>query len=196
MSLAFLICAVLGGVILVCQFILTLAGIGGEHDFGGDHHIEIGDHHGDAHADTGSTWFFHVLSFRALVAGITFFGLSGLAVSASPAVSAYALPAGIMTGLLAMVSVAYLMGLLATLQSEGNVQIERAVGAAGVVYLTIPPSGSGQGKVTVKVQNRTMEYAAVTESELALKTGEPIVVIGLAAPDVVRVAASKAAAVG
>jgi len=196
MSLAFLVCAVLGGVILVCQFLLTLAGLGGEHDFDGGHHVEIGDHHGDAHTDTGSTWFFNVLSFRALVAGVTFFGLAGLAVSANAAYAGYALSAGIMAGLLAMVSVAYLMGLLATLQSEGNVRIERAFGAVGVVYLTIPANGGGQGKVTVNVQHRTMEYAAVTESDQPLQTGATVLILGLAAPGVVKVAANDGGAAG
>jgi hypothetical protein len=185
----FLICAIFGGVILVCQFLLTLAGLGG-HEGAGDHHFDFG-HHGDTGADHGSTWFFNVLNFRALVAAITFLGLGGLAASSSPSSAAYALPIGIFAGGLAMVGVGYMMAMLSALQSEGNVHIEHAVGASGVVYLTIPPSRGGQGKVTIKIQNRTMEYAAVTEEKQALKTGDPVVVVGLAAPNVVQVEASR-----
>jgi hypothetical protein len=54
----FLIAAIVGGTVLVCQFILTLIGIGHDggdvgHDMGGDFHGDAhlgGDFHGDAHA--------------------------------------------------------------------------------------------------------------------------------------------------
>ena len=47
MDTLFLIAAVVGGTILVCQFALTLLGLG--HDSGGLGHHMGGDFHGDAH---------------------------------------------------------------------------------------------------------------------------------------------------
>src|SRR5262249_27258858 len=97
MALLFLVCAVVGGTILICQFVLTLVGLGGEHgidfshgvahDFVGDagHDASGGDAHGagsDDHTATqqhGSSWLFAVISFRTLVAAGTFFGLVGSA---------------------------------------------------------------------------------------------------------------------
>src|SRR3954454_795358 len=95
MATLFLIAAVVGGTILVCQFALTLLGLG--HDGGGlDHHLG-GDFHGDAHvggdshvfhtggthSDTdqhdNSSHLFSVISFRTLVSAIAFFGVSGKA---------------------------------------------------------------------------------------------------------------------
>ena len=53
MGTLFLIAAVVGGTILVCQFALTLLGLG--HDGGGLGHHMGGDFHGDAHVG-GDPW--------------------------------------------------------------------------------------------------------------------------------------------
>ena len=188
METIFLVCAVAGGVILLCQFGMTLLGFGGDHDLGVDHHIEFGAHHGgDAHVEHGTTWYFHALSFRSMVAAVTFFGLGGMAASSSHALAVLSFPIALAAGAVAMIAVAWLMGFLHSLQSEGNVHIERAVGAMATVYLTIPAAKQGVGKVTVKVQNRTMEYQAETASGQELKTGTPVVVVGVTGPDTVEV---------
>ena len=188
MDMLFAVCAVAGGVIMLCQFAMTLLGMGGHHDFGGDHHIDFSAHDAhDGHADHGSTWFFSLLSFRSLVAAITFFGLSGLAASSSQAVGVLALPIALVSGLAALILVAWLMGVLSSLQDEGTVRIENAMGATGIVYLTVPPHGHGAGKVTIKVQHRTMEYEAVTSAEESLATGTAIAVVGVVGPNTVEV---------
>jgi hypothetical protein len=190
METVFLVCAIVGGVLLLCQFFLSLVGAGGDHDFGVDHHLDFSAAHhvgGDHAAEHGATWYFHVLSFRAICAAVTFFGLGGLAVAASPSFSAMAFPAGIGSGAAAMIVVAWMMNLLGKLQSKGNVHIERAVGALGTVYLGIPASGQGAGKVTVNVQQRTMEYRAITQHEQPLETGTPVMVVGIAGPDTLEV---------
>src|SRR6186997_2035131 len=97
MATFFLLCAVVGGTILICQFVLTLVGLGGEHgfdvghdvghDFAGDSgHAASGAHAGgddgsghDAAHQHGSSWIFAAISFRTLVAAIAFFGLIGSA---------------------------------------------------------------------------------------------------------------------
>ena len=188
MTTVFLVCAALGGVVMLCQFALMLAGFGGDHDAAMDHHVAIGDHSADgSHADHGATWFLHVLSFRSVVAALTFFGLGGLAASSSQMPSWFAFPIAVASGSLAMFIVAWLMGLLYHLQAEGTVRIERAVGATATVYLSIPPHGGGSGKVTVKLQNRTMEYLAISHEETPIETGTPVVVVGIVGPNTVEV---------
>jgi hypothetical protein len=150
-----------------------------------DHHISVGDHPADS--DQGATWFLHMLSFRSVVAALAFFGLGGLAASSSQMSSWFAFPVAAVCGLTAMFMVAWLMGLLHHLQAEGTVRIERAVGGPGVIYLTVPPHGEGAGKVTVKIQNRTMEYLAVSHEEKPLATGTPVVVVGIVGPNTVEV---------
>src|SRR5262245_55390910 len=92
MTYLFLFCAVVGGTVLICQFVLTLLGLSGDHGLdaghgGGDvgHDVHAGGAHGaesdghDAAGQHGSSWLFAMISFRTLVAAAAFFGLTGLA---------------------------------------------------------------------------------------------------------------------
>jgi hypothetical protein len=72
------------------------------------------------------------------------------------------------------------------LRAEGTVHIDRAVGQNGSVYLTIPAARGGVGKVLVPVQNRTMEYKAVTP-DAELPTGANVVVVGIVDSETVEV---------
>ena len=177
MATIYTVCAVVGGVILLCQLLLTVIGLDHDHadiaEVGDD--IEIGDEYADAH---DSTWFFSVLTFKSLVAALAFFGLGGhaaLSAGISPFIS---VQCALAAAILAMLCVAWLMRVLYRLDAQGNVRIEHCIGETGTVYLGIPANQSGAGKVTVSVQNRSMEYAAMTENE-AIATGARVEVVGV-----------------
>jgi hypothetical protein len=195
METIYLVCTILGATLLVGQFVLSLFGFGGDHDAGGDHgpSFDVGhdvDHHGDAHHaghDGHSTWFFKALTYRALVAALTFFGLGGLAGASRNLEEPMPVLFAVAAGLCAMFLVAWVMQLLHKLQAEGTIRIDRAVGAGGTVYLTVPARKSGTGKVLINVQNRTMEYQAVTAQTQELPTGAKVVVVGVVAPGTVEV---------
>jgi membrane protein implicated in regulation of membrane protease activity len=188
----YLSCAVLGGTLLVCQFLLGLIGFGDHHDAGTDHdvHDTGGDHdtqheHGDH--DAHATWFVGVLTFRSAVAALTLFGLAGL--TARVNLHFDPLQAGVIAlaaGAGTLFLVAYMMRSLHRLKADGTVRIERAVGHNGTVYLTIPAAKAGRGKVTLNLQNRTVEYQAVTPNQ-QLPTGAKVVVTAVIAPDTVEV---------
>jgi len=196
METVYLGCAILGGTILVCQFVMTLVGLGDHHDIGGDHDIahDIGhDGAGHEHAHEGahahdSSWFVGILTFRTIVAALTFFGLAGKFGTASnfepPATLAMAAAAGVA----AMFLVAWMMRALHRLRAEGTVRIDRAVGATGTVYLTVPANKSGAGKVTLTLQERTMEYEAVTSEQNELPTGTKVVAVAVLGPGTIEVA--------
>jgi hypothetical protein len=184
----YLVCFLIGGTLLVAQFLLGLLGLGhlhdiADHDFGHDLHLE---HHGDHEGEGG--WFTGMLTFRTLVAALTFFGLGGLAAHARwggdlwPVTLAVAVAAG--GG--ALLLVGSLMRWLRRQTASGNVHIDRAVGRPGTVYLTVPGQRAGAGKVTVCVQDRTMEYQAVTPDR-ELTTGAKVVVVGVVNGDTVEV---------
>jgi hypothetical protein len=218
----FLITAIVGGTVLVCQFLLTLLGLGGDAgDVAGDAHLG-GDFHGDAHVGgdfhgdgalgdsmhggvTGdhhtslstaadsyyqhpdSSWLFGVISFRTLVAAAAFFGVTGKAcLSAGYAQSTSVILATIV-GVCAMYGMYWLMRLIAGLGSSGNEQIGNAVGCRATVYVPIPPARRGAGKVQLSMQNRIVEFQAVTDDEEPLKTGQAVDVLGVAGSDVVNV---------
>lgn len=204
MDQVYFVCAVLGGTIFVGQFLMGLLGFGDHHDAGGlDHDFDtgsadhsFGDHdhghlgHGAAHGshETAATWLIGLLSFRTVVAGMTFFGLAGLAAQKQWGHPGMSLLSASVSGAVALYLVAWTMKTLSKLRADGTVQIRNTVGETAVVYLTIPGQQAGKGKVTVTVQNRTMEYEALTESS-TLPTGTAVRIVSVVDPETLAVEA-------
>jgi hypothetical protein len=216
MTTVLIVCAAVGGTVLVIQFLLTLVGLGGHafdvdvphdvgHDFGGDFHVDTGGdlhgdtgfhgdhpgdtdsaHHGGTTAHHGTTWLFGILSFRTITAALAFFGLCGLAADAAEASTANTLLVATAGGATAMAAVYWMMRGLRELRAEGTARIQRAVGQHGSVYLRVPGSNSGSGKIQLNLQNRTMEYLAVTSGP-ELPTGTRVVVSAMVNPTTLEV---------
>jgi hypothetical protein len=204
LSTIYLIAAVVGGTVLVCQFVLTLMGLGddgadmGDASFDGD---VPGDaaHAGHDHATTlseaadgefqhpDSSWLFGILSFRTLVAASAFFGAAGSAALAAGFSQPMSLVVATAVGLGAMYGMYGLMRLISSLKSSGNERIRNALGRPATVYIPIPAARKGAGKVQLSMQNRIVEYQAVTEDDEPLKTGQSVQVVGIVGSDVVKV---------
>ena len=178
MITVYTVCAIAGAVLLIGQLLLTLTGLDSE----GADVVEVGDdlEMGDEYVDTHSlsTWFFGVLTFRSIVAAVAFFGLGGRIGDAFGLPGILTFSFAVAVGLVAMVIVGWIMQTLYNLRSEGNIRIQNCIGSNGSVYLTVPGNGEGVGKVTVSVQERSVEYAAVTSGE-TLSTGSRVVVTGI-----------------
>ena len=97
-----------------------------------------------------------------------------------------ALGAALAAGFIAMLTVAVLMNFLDSLRADGTVRIEQALGLHGHVYLTIPGQRRGAGEVTLTIQNRTMEYQAVSAAG-EIPTGSKVIVVDITNPDTVEV---------
>ena len=189
MTWLFLICAVVGGTVLVCQFVLTLVGLGGDHaDFSHDvpHDFSAGDAHAgdpaghDAHGDHGSSWLFGVISFRTLVAAATFFGLVGYAAESAGLGMGPQLVLAVAAGIGAMYGVHWIVRTMGRLAEDGTVRVRSALGQEGTVYIPIPAAKAQAGKVQLKLQNRLVEYEAVTSGGQRLATGTKVRVVGIA----------------
>lgn len=194
LSWFFLACAVLGGTVLICQFVLTLVGLGGHdvdfshdipHDFSGDAG-HAGDAHGaedaghDAHGHHGSSWLFGVVSFRTLIAAATFFGLAGLAAQSAHLNLGPQLLLAAAAGIGAMYGVHWIVRSLGRLTEDATIRVRHALGQEGTVYIPIPAAKAQAGKVQIRVQNRLVEYEAVTNNKDRLATGTKIRVVGIA----------------
>lgn len=126
------------------------------------------------------------LSLKAVVASLTFFGLAGLASEKAGLTTFATLAIAVVAGGVAVFLVAVLMASLSRLQSRGNVDLANAVGRTGRVYLRIPGDRAGPGKVTIDVQGRSVEVAAVTAGP-ELPTGASVRVLGVVGADTVDV---------
>lgn len=198
LNILFLTAAIIGGTVMVCQFILTLMGMGGDggeladgdfsaDGFDGDHATSFADAGDVDYQHPDSTWLFGVLSFRTLIAAAAFFGVSGkaaLSAGYSPGIST-AIAA--LVGLAAMYGMYWLMEGISKLTSSGNERIGAAVGKHARVYVPIPAEGKGLGKIHVTLQNRTVEYQAVSEEAEPLRTGETVQITGVKNSDTVSV---------
>jgi hypothetical protein len=182
MTTFFVVCAALGGGVLVVQLLLSLLGVV---DAGG--HVDVADGHDGGGVHTASEGL-DLMSVRALSAGVAFFGLGGLAGMATPFGLFAAIPLALIAGTAAMFGTAVAMRWMLGFDDDGTVSIHGAVGATGTVYLTIPGERKGSGKVMLTLQNRTVEYQAVT-SDASLLTGAPIMVVDVVGPDTVHVVA-------
>jgi membrane protein implicated in regulation of membrane protease activity len=197
-TIIYSVSAVIGGTILGCQFLMTLLGLGHDlpsdlpddvpHDFhfghdGADADHDVAHDHDSAHHETS---FLRLITFRTVVAAATFFGLAGLAGKEAEWPRELTFVVALAAGAAAMYCVHWLMQSMKRLKSDGTVRIERAVGRAGTVYLRIPASKSGLGKIQINVQNRTMEYEAMTAHE-PLPVGTKVVVVNVLGPDTVEV---------
>ncbi len=191
MERVYYLCALVGGTVFALQFVSTLLGFGSDHDLdGGDlHDVDPGEMHdgGDGHADAHGHGFTSLLTFRTLIAGLAFFGFSGMAAVTNQVPQFPSLIIALCSGGVAVYGLAWLMRSLYRLRADGTVTIDQTVGCPGLVYLTIPGNNAGLGKVTVQLPDRTMEYAAMTAGETLL-TGTPVVVRHVVKSDTVEVA--------
>jgi len=191
----FTLCALLGGTILVLQFLMTLTGMAGD-DLGVDVPDDIdvpddfdldGDNHGgQSHYD--SNWFFGVLSFRSVVAAIAFFGICGMIAHSAGIFNPFVeLFIGLLGGVIAMFVVFWLMLGLKNLGEDGTIRIQDAIGKVGTVNVAIPPNKSAAGKIQITIQNRLVDYAAMTTGD-KLQTGTSVEVVGLLGESTLEVA--------
>ncbi|HEX5439000.1 MAG TPA: hypothetical protein VFW98_17745 [Gemmatimonadaceae bacterium] len=193
----FLVCAIVGGGAALLQFALGLFGLG-DHELASAEpaHLEL-SHAGAAHEipsaeseaaahDAPVRAGLNLFSIRALSAGLAFFGLTGLAALHAGWPSLLALPAAVVPGVLAMALVAYAMRSLLKLQSDGSLRLMNAIGSGGTVYIPIPGAEAGPGKIMFALQDRTVEYDAVTRGE-ALPTGTAVTIVDVRDDNVLEV---------
>ncbi|MCC6320777.1 MAG: NfeD family protein [Phycisphaerales bacterium] len=178
----FTVPALVGTGLFGLKLLLMLMGSSLDTDFGDAHGADFsGDHH--SAADAG----FKLLSIQGVLAFLMGFGWAGLAALSGtkwsmPLISGVAVAGG----LAMMYFMAILMASVFKLQASGNIAIEAAVGAEGMVYVTIPAGSKGQGQVSLVVDDRQRIYSAVSEGE-ELPRNARIRVVGVSGQNTLRV---------
>lgn len=187
--------------ILLIQTVLMFIGIG-DHDgadadspdAGADVHFDsVGDtdvHDGvfgheltDGDHDPSGIEGLKIFSVRGIVAFFVVFGWVGIVLDSYGVHQALSVLLAAVCGFGMMIIIALLFKAVMKLQNEGNIDNRNALGAAGRVYLTIPPCRSGEGKINVTIQGTYCERSAVTDEDCELRTGSEVVVIGQSGQD-------------
>lgn len=172
LEIFFLICATLGGFLVVVKLILQFIGGGTETHLGGDAVPAFDGDHVDA--DIG----FRLLSLHGLSSFFMIFGLVGLALYRQSQTGAPLSIAGaVAAGMMSVWVIGKLFALANGLQSSGNLHIDDAVGCTGTVYLSIAQGGSG--RVSLNFNNRLREMDAVEKNGAAVPTGTPVRVVAV-----------------
>lgn len=181
---ALLCLAVPATVIMILQTVMIFIGMAGHSD------VDMPDDNGidgvfgndspdapDVHMGDSGLRIFTVRGMVAFFAVGGWAGLSALSLSGSPSA---AIITSLIAGTLALLLVAWFFKWAASLNENGTLQMDSAVGKVGEVYITVPPDMIGTGKVNVIIQGRLTEAEAMTECSRPLKYGEPVEVIGMA----------------
>ena len=156
--------------ILILQSVLLIFGIG---DDDTDMDFSLDNDSTDAFEGDGLAPF----SIRGIVAMLCIGGWSGMALLGTGMNPILAILLAVAAGVAALFGMAYLMKMFSHLQSSGNLKVENAIGKTAQVYIPIPPSMTGSGKVTLTVQDKYSELSAVTDETETLRTGETVRVV-------------------
>lgn len=161
---------------MIVQIILLAVGSGdNDATFDADTNVDDVDTINDG--GVGLTIFgLRILTVRSIIAFLAVG--SWLTFALFYSIRFWAILPGVAAGVAAAFAIAAFMKAMDKLQGSGNLRVENTVGKTADVYLTIPASRSGNGKVNVYVQERLAEMDAITDSASPIKTGEKVKIIG------------------
>ena len=176
-------------VMLLIQLVLTFIGLGGESD--ADTATDDGfDGVDDGFEGADNNGLGDGLSIFTLRGFITFFsvlGWVGTICCGADLQIWLTIIISVSAGLLAMFWVAIMMKWLFKLQYDGTENIKDALGVSGTVYLRIPPSRTGKGKINAIINGKLTEKTAVTDEETVIICGEEVTVVGISGEETVIV---------
>jgi len=168
--------AIITSIVFLIQMVLTLIGLGdtdSDVDFGGadvDGDVSFGDGNGETMDTGGAIQLFTIRNFVNFLLGI---GWGGVCFWNT-------IPNKFLLALVALLCGCALVGAfvvmyrqLMKLESSGSYRIQDSVGQACDVYIPIPASRSGQGKVQISFSGSVQELPAMTEGE-ALPSGTKV----------------------
>ena len=146
--------------------------------FGGDTEANVDvDADVDGSIDHGDSIPFQFISLKNIVAFFTVFGWSGIGFIHAGLNTWLTILLSVILGLLMMLAMATLFYFMSRLAESGTLKMNNAIGKLGEVYLIIPASRKGMGKVQINVQGSLRTLDAITDETEALPTSSIIQVV-------------------
>ncbi len=172
----FWVCAGASSLVFIIQFILTLVGMDS---------VDM-----DVDVDTGDTMDLggglSLFSVRNLVNFFVGFGWAGVcfeSVIPNPTLLTFV---AFIAGVLFVLLFVYLYKQLMKLETDGGFKIEECLNATADVYLRIPATGDGKGKVQVSLKGSIHELDALSVDK-AIRTGAKVRVMEIVDSSTVKV---------
>lgn len=161
--------AIAASVIFIIQTIMSF--VGADADTGVDADF-------DGNLD-GMDHPFQLFSFRNLVNFLLGAGWAGVSLYSSINNKLILGVVALFFGLLFIGIFFIIMRFMMKLAEDNTFRIENTIGQIADVYVTIPPSKSGKGKVFVSVKGATHELSAITCHNESLRNGSLVKVTGV-----------------
>ena len=161
-------CALIGTLVMVIQFILSLIGMG---DVDMDVDMSAGD---GLDAATGMDLF----SIKNVIIFFVGFGWAGVSFREIIPQDGLLILAALVCGCFFVASFMLIFKQMMKFEGNGAVRMEEAVGKKAEVYLRIPAKRNGKGKVQVSLNGAAREYDAVTNDDELIPSGQTVDIIG------------------
>jgi membrane protein implicated in regulation of membrane protease activity len=157
---------IVAGVVTLIMGLLALIGL--------EHHDADTDIGGGDHFDGSS-----LLSIKPITGFFLGFGWAGgIALDAGLSLTMATLVAFV-SGVVLMLTIAWLIRAIYSMRSDGTRQINNAIGAIGTVYVTLPASRAAGGQINVTVGGRLETLSALNAGLRPLASGEKVKVVGV-----------------
>lgn len=154
--------------VFIIQTIMTFVGMDTDGGMGVDLSTDMS---GDS--DGGP---FQLFTFRNFINFLLGFGWSIISFQGAIENQFVLILLAVAIGVLLVIAVMAIFRFMSKMEQSGTIQMANAVGCKGNVYLKIPASKRGEGKVQISVQGAIREFDAITLGE-ELETGAPIKVV-------------------
>jgi len=153
----------------IFQSIFTFLAGGDESTFGdADDYVD-----GDGGID------YQFFTVKNMIAFFSIFGWIGLGCYTEGLSIPASVILGVISGITVVSFMVWLMKKISALKEDGTLNFKNAILKTGTVYLTIPATRSGVGKVQIMLQGSSRDLDAITDDEENIPTGKLVKVMGL-----------------
>lgn len=176
----FWVIACTASLVFIIQTVMTFVGLGTDTDIDAGPMDSIGDSVDDGDLSG-------VFSFRNLINFLLGYGWTGVLLYDSFDKVIWLETVAILVGLAFVLAFVFMFRQVMKLSHDGSFHMNEAIGLTADVYLRIPASRSGRGKVQVSVKGSVHEIDAVTDNDAEIPTGGQVKILEVLGDDLLLV---------